>query len=499
MLLFVATFVDYKTSLLSLFNATETNDLSKANYAFVSLHTVLNNIWVFDYITARKPSNCKIVTLEVDIFSNEHLERFYSNPLRTFDVLLHPWAVLPDKIKQSSIAREFMFIPTFQILSPSIPTVSFEGFGHAPDPKRGLNTVFITSHPTDDRERILGAIEKHTEVTCLGRAYNNCGYMLMNSSSHAAWSEVFRSVLEIYTVAKYVLVIENVFEPGYVSEKLILAIRSGAVPIYFGAPDVGKYVDPSLYVQGDPSDPEAVVAKVVEYDRKLMESNGYKQNPTVNWDDSMSFRLNAQFNQDLWLNERFKHVTDGVFIDVGASDGKTINNTLFLEQRGWTGACVEPIKKEYDALVQNRTCKCYNACVYSSEGTVEFSEINKTHGFNMLSGITQHLSDKISTMMDKLNTFPGAIRCIRMPCITLATICHDLGDLRRVHFIKIDTEGSEYEILQGLDWDRVTVDVFCIECNDAPSFDKILEFMESKGYSLVITCVVDCMFERISK
>ena len=42
---------------------------------------------------------------------------------------------------------------------------------------------------------------------------------------------------------RFSVVIENTREPGYITEKLIDALLCKTVPIYWGAPDVGKYFD----------------------------------------------------------------------------------------------------------------------------------------------------------------------------------------------------------------------------------------------------------------
>ena len=44
----------------------------------------------------------------------------------------------------------------------------------------------------------------------------------------------------IYSDYKFVLIFENTFEKGYVTEKLALALAAGAVPIYFGDCDAAR-------------------------------------------------------------------------------------------------------------------------------------------------------------------------------------------------------------------------------------------------------------------
>lgn len=48
---------------------------------------------------------------------------------------------------------------------------------------------------------------------------------------------------------RYTVVIENSREPSYITEKLIDALRCRAVPIYWGAPDVGRIFDPAGLIE----------------------------------------------------------------------------------------------------------------------------------------------------------------------------------------------------------------------------------------------------------
>ncbi|KAL3503893.1 hypothetical protein ACH5RR_033734 [Cinchona calisaya] len=49
---------------------------------------------------------------------------------------------------------------------------------------------------------------------------------------------------------KFVLAIENTMEESYVTEKLFYALDSGAVPIYFSAPNVWDFVPPRSIIDG---------------------------------------------------------------------------------------------------------------------------------------------------------------------------------------------------------------------------------------------------------
>lgn len=51
------------------------------------------------------------------------------------------------------------------------------------------------------------------------------------------------SVRQAFRAYKFAIVFENQARPGYITEKLMNAYLSGAVPIYFGAPDIFKFVN----------------------------------------------------------------------------------------------------------------------------------------------------------------------------------------------------------------------------------------------------------------
>jgi hypothetical protein len=56
--------------------------------------------------------------------------------------------------------------------------------------------------------------------------------------------------------------------------------------------------------------------------------------------------FHSQMNQDKWVSEAvFPGVKNGFFLDVGSFDGTFISNSKTLEQKGWTGICVDPFPR----------------------------------------------------------------------------------------------------------------------------------------------------------
>lgn len=53
---------------------------------------------------------------------------------------------------------------------------------------------------------------------------------------------------EVFPNYKFALVIENEAAPGWITEKFYDCIRCGVVPIYYGAPNIARYVDPAAFI-----------------------------------------------------------------------------------------------------------------------------------------------------------------------------------------------------------------------------------------------------------
>ena len=55
---------------------------------------------------------------------------------------------------------------------------------------------------------------------------------------------------KVETVSKYkfVVCLENIAYPGYVTEKIMDCFVAGAIPVYFGAPDIDKFIPANSYI-----------------------------------------------------------------------------------------------------------------------------------------------------------------------------------------------------------------------------------------------------------
>lgn len=187
----------------------------------------------------------------------------------------------------------------------------------------------------------------------------------------------------------------------------------------------------------------------------------------------------SQFKQDEFVNDNFfKNKTTGTFVDIGAHDGKTFSNSLFFEELGWSGICIEPNPEIFNILENHRTCKCVNLAISDKTGNSLFFQI--TNGPDMLSGLAdEYTQNAIHRIHTEMSADPDAFKYIDVKTDTFANIV----DFQNIDFLSIDTEGNELKILQSIDFSKYNIHVISVENNN---FDNtFIEFFKDKPYDLV--------------
>jgi FkbM family methyltransferase len=137
----------------------------------------------------------------------------------------------------------------------------------------------------------------------------------------------------------------------------------------------------------------------------------------------------SQWGEDEWLDAHGMLPATGVFVDVGAGDGRRGSNTLALERRGWRGLCVEPDSRHWPVL---RTRDCALARV----------AVDEVAGYRLL-----HLHARPTR--SSLLAVP-AVRTRIVRCERLDTLLQQSG-IGRIDLLSIDTEGTELAVWRSFD------------------------------------------------
>ena len=165
------------------------------------------------------------------------------------------------------------------------------------------------------------------------------------------------------------------------------------------------------------------------------------------------------------MHSIFKNKPNLFFIDVGAHDGLTTSNSAYAEMNlGWKGICIEPHPDNYSKLIASRNCKTYNCCISENEAELEFCCI-RGHA-NMLSGINSSYSEShLQRIQNEILNHGGEMTTIRIPSKTLNAIIEE-NNIEHVDYLSIDTEGSELNVLMGIDLHKYKVTVISVENNN---------------------------------
>jgi len=195
---------------------------------------------------------------------------------------------------------------------------------------------------------------------------------------------------------------------------------------------------------------------------------------------------NSQDNQDRYLEENiFKGYKNGIYVDVGAHDGVSLNNTLFFEKtHNWTGINVEPIKTVFDKLQINRPNNInLNCAVFNKDGEAKLL-CNKGYT-EMISGIKETFDIRHLHRLQKENMQMGSsTELIKVDTKRLETIC-DEHNISHIHYLSIDVEGAEFEVIKSINFDKVFIDVIGFENNYNDVSIPIVQYLQDKNFVII--------------
>ena len=157
----------------------------------------------------------------------------------------------------------------------------------------------------------------------------------------------------------------------------------------------------------------------------------------------MSFVSYAQNFEDVMIWRALKHVENGFYIDVGANDPTLYSVTRAFYDRGWHGINLEPVD-EFFARLEAQRPRDINLKVGAGEsaGSFSFFDIPDTG-----------LATSDPTVAQRHRDAGWIVNTIEVPVLPLSDICQKHVD-GEIHFLKIDVEGAEKNVLLGMDFKR---------------------------------------------
>lgn len=140
----------------------------------------------------------------------------------------------------------------------------------------------------------------------------------------------------------------------------------------------------------------------------------------------------AQDKEDLILAEILKDVVNGFYIDVGANDPELFSVTKLFYDCGWHGINIEPLPDMFYKLYCARS-----------------RDIN----LNMAAGANFDVLELNVAGMGSsfIEGYAESYRKVLVPVWPLREVLKKIQP-EEIHFLKVDVEGFEKNVLLGMDW-----------------------------------------------
>jgi FkbM family methyltransferase len=187
----------------------------------------------------------------------------------------------------------------------------------------------------------------------------------------------------------------------------------------------------------------------------------------------------SQGNQDYIVYKNFfMNKRDGVYCDIGGNHPSKFNNTKFFEDIGWTGYVFEPLPSMRELWNEERNAKLFPFALSDKEGEVKFTIVqNEFKSEDMFSFINETGSLDRSYQTKEINVKTKKLKNILSK-----------EKIKNIDYMSIDVEGHELNILKGMDFSKVNINVLTIENNKFNYYtygdEKIRDILFQNGYIL---------------
>lgn len=161
----------------------------------------------------------------------------------------------------------------------------------------------------------------------------------------------------------------------------------------------------------------------------------------------------AQNLEDYVLEQVFRDVGRGTYVDVGGGHPVADNVSFWFYLKGWRGLVVEPQEKLANAYAAIRPRDAVIAHLAGrTSGEIDFHIVEGLHGLS-----SANIENAASAQQ-----YGAAYKTIRRRVRPLSDLIDD-ADLGAIQFLKIDVEGAEADVIAGLDLTRHRPEVILVE------------------------------------
>jgi FkbM family methyltransferase len=185
--------------------------------------------------------------------------------------------------------------------------------------------------------------------------------------------------------------------------------------------------------------------------------------------------------------EKYLDFEGGYFVELGANDGRFQSNTLYYEEfRGWRGVLVEPSPDLCRRCRENRSARDHiiNAACISFGYAEKTVRLLYSNAMSVSLDVETDIGDPAAhaELGRQFLRSDETVFEFQAPARTLNSILQEAGAPARIDFLSLDVEGSEIEVLKGVDHEAFRFRYMLIECRDIA---RLSDYLGPLRYRLV--------------
>lgn len=181
----------------------------------------------------------------------------------------------------------------------------------------------------------------------------------------------------------------------------------------------------------------------------------------------------GQILQDLVCSVGFNNKRGGFFVEDGVGNGNSHSNSLSLESRmGWKGILIEPNPFFHKSICQERSSSLIKTAITNSPGVFQFLAVGKFPELSTLSeykNVDSHGAYRVGKMLSVIGK-------------PLEDILIEANSPMDIDYLSLDTEGSEFSILQKFDFSKFRVGFLTVEHNHTKVKEQRDTLMLSRNF-----------------
>lgn len=172
----------------------------------------------------------------------------------------------------------------------------------------------------------------------------------------------------------------------------------------------------------------------------------------------------GEFGEDVFINRIFKDIKIGRYVDVGCYHPFKGSLTAQLYKKGWNGINIDLSKSSIDLF-----------------NIVRKKDINLNLAISDFDGETNYYENSPINQQNSLIKFNDNQKKIKIQCKRLSSVLLE-NHYNNFEYLNIDVEGSEQNVINGIDLGKYRPILITIENNNL----HLKDYIESEIYNILI-------------